>query len=361
MYINNLMHKENFPPSNSDILKGFNFLLNHFNQERLFPRTIMTKKLGFQKEVFSKEEAFKLFQESEFIDCRINAFPAFTEYKGIQRYPPDFIFIDLDKNNFKKTNNFESALSITLKNIKKIFDGTPTVLWTGNGYHIYQPLESFALEETEIFSEFEKPSIQFLRFAKDYVSNYKADRANNPSFKSCLLRIPFSFNSKYLISNERNTDYQIKIIQEWNGKRPSIKYILREFRRYLIDRKLREIKRKQISTKYKFSKYDNQNNNNKDTVLWIEKLLKMSIADFRKNSISLILTPYLVNIRNLKYQESFDILIEWLEGCNSFKRLDFSPNYLVKHALNTAIEKKIPPMKLDTLKEKNPDLYLKLK
>ena len=102
----------------------------------------MTKKLGYQREVFSKEEAMKLFEDSDFIDCRINAFPSFTEYKGIQRYPPDFIFIDLDKNNFKTDRSFELVLSNTLKNIREKLEGDayPSVLFTGKGYHIYQPV-----------------------------------------------------------------------------------------------------------------------------------------------------------------------------------------------------------------------------
>ena len=43
----------------------------------------MTKKLEYQKEVFSKEEALQYFEESDFVDCRINAFPSYTEYKGV--------------------------------------------------------------------------------------------------------------------------------------------------------------------------------------------------------------------------------------------------------------------------------------
>ena len=50
------------------------------------------------------------------------------------------------------------------------------------------------------------------RFTKNFLSFDKADQANNPSLKSCLLRIPGSINSKY------NTE--VKIIQNWNGLRP---------------------------------------------------------------------------------------------------------------------------------------------
>ena len=55
-----------------------------------------------------------------------------TDYKGIQRYKPNFIFIDLDKNNFKTSISFKNALSNTLKNIREKLDSNvhPTVLFT---------------------------------------------------------------------------------------------------------------------------------------------------------------------------------------------------------------------------------------
>jgi len=317
----------------------------------------MTKKLGYQKEVFSKEEAMKFFEESDFIDSRINAFPSFTDYRGIQRYPPDFIFIDLDKNNFKTEKSFELALSKTLKNMNEKLDGAyPTVLHTGGGYHIYQPIDAFVLEEIDIFNEFENPSKQFLRFVKEYLSNNKADKSNNPSFISCLLRIPFSLNSKFLLNEESVKRAQIKIIQKWDGKKPSIKYLLRDFRRFLIDQKVKEVNNQRKIEK----RLVNKSIKNINTIFWIEKLLTIPIQDFRKNTVNLILAPYLVNIKQLSYQESFVILIVWLEKCDSLKKLDFNSKYLVKSALNTASQKGIPPMKLDTLKDRNLEIYLRL-
>jgi hypothetical protein len=347
------MHKENYTPTTDIFSQGFQFILNHFTQDRLFPRTIMTKKLGYQKEVFSKEEAMEFFKESDFIDCRINAFPSFTDYKGIQRYSPDFIFIDLDKKISKTEKGLEFALSRTLKNITQKLDGCPTVLFTGSGYHIYQPLHAFILEEIDIFNEFENPSKQFLRFAKDYLSNNKADKLNNPSFKSCLLRIPFSINSKYLLNGEQKKNSQVKIIREWNRNRPSIKFLLRDFRRYLINQKIKELNKKR-EIKERLSYQSIKSNSN---IFWIEKLLNTPISDFRKNATNLILAPYLINIKKLSYQESFDILIEWLKRCDSIMKLDFNPEYLVKYALTTAIQKRIPPMKFATLMDRNLELY----
>ena len=309
---------------------GLDFILSHLEKPTIFPRTIMTKKLGYQRIVYSKEKALEHFIESDFIDCRINAFPSLKEGAT---WIPELLFIDLDLSNFNTKKSLQIALNKTLKSIKEKLDNNahPTVLWSGNGYHIilpvYCPIE---LERIQEFQEFNTThQKEFLRFAKDYLSNNKADKANYPSFRSCLLRIPNSFNGKCLAKGESLENSKVKIIQEWNRDRSSIKFLLLEFRRYLINQKIKELnKKKEIERRSGY--YSNRGINN---IFWIEKLLNTPISDFRKNATNLILAPYLVNIKKLSYQQSFDILTDWLQKCNSFKKLDFNPNYMVNHAL----------------------------
>ena len=145
------------------------------------------------------------------------------------------------------------------------------------------------------FQEFDNHSEKFLRFAKDNLSNNKADKANNPSFRSCLLRIPNSFNAKCLAKGESLGNSKVKIMQEWNRERPSIKYLLLEFRRYLITQKIKELnKKREIERRSGY--YSNRGINK---IPWIEKLLDTPISDFRKNATNLILAPYLVNIKKV--------------------------------------------------------------
>src|SRR5215208_110732 len=185
--------------TDKNIETGLDFILSHFflEEDPLFPRKISTyKSENKQFPVRSKEEIINSFVDSNFVDCKINAYPYYlTEYKGIQRYKPDFIFIDLDRNDFETDKSFKLALSNTLRNIKVKLgnnnDCIPSVLFTGGGYHIYQPVHCpTALENITEFNGFDRPSEQFLRFAKYSLSNNKADKNNNPSFKSCLLRVP---------------------------------------------------------------------------------------------------------------------------------------------------------------------------
>src|SRR5215216_6492791 len=118
---------------------GLDFILSHF-QKLIWPRTISTYATqGRQIEVFNKEKALARFKQANFLDCRISAYPLYTNYKGINRQAPNFIFIDLDRSTFKTERVHKFALNTTLNNIKEKLGGSPTVLWSGNGYHIYQP------------------------------------------------------------------------------------------------------------------------------------------------------------------------------------------------------------------------------
>ena len=326
------------------------FILSHF-EEPLFPRKISTQKSNNKQFlVRTREEIIDSFISSNFVDCRINAYPCLTDYKGIQRYKPDFIFIDLDRNNnsFENDKSLQNALSTTLRNIKeKLNDGSPTVLETGGGYHVYQPVYCpTALENITEFNGFDRPSEQFLRFVKQDLSNGKADKQNNPSFKSCLLRIPGSINSKY------NT--KVKIVKRWNGYRPPItKDLLIEFRRYLIQKKidLENKRHKMISERIK----NNTHNINSSYYEWIEQLLllQIPIEDFRKLVVDLVLAPYLINIKKLSYSDSYQIIKDWLDKCNDLKRLDNYRNfveYRIPYALKNAMNKGIGPMSKEKIK-----------
>ena len=62
--------------------------------------------------------------------------------------------IDIDLKDFVSKDKLDRALNRVLKKIKTIMHGHPNVLWTGNGYHIYQPVDGFILEEEDVFTKF---------------------------------------------------------------------------------------------------------------------------------------------------------------------------------------------------------------
>ena len=93
-----------------------NFILSHLEEPTIFPGNITTKKLGYQKIVYSKEKAIDHFIESDFIDYRINVFPSLKEGAT---WIPELLFIDLNLSDFNTKRSLQIALNKILKSIKK--------------------------------------------------------------------------------------------------------------------------------------------------------------------------------------------------------------------------------------------------
>ena len=246
--------------SSCSIEEGLDFILSHF-EDPIWPRTISTHITeGRQVLVYSKEEALARFKQANLLDCRINAYPYYTEWQGINRQSPNFIFIDLDSSNFKTDKEYKTAVDQTSKNIKEILGGNPAVLFTGNGVHIYLPVQGLIFEQEEIFSKFDHPSKAFLRFAEQRLTNNKSDSSHNASFKSCLIRIPGSYNSKCVGKNNGIADSstQVQVIQKWDGYRPEINPLLYQFYIWIAGKKIAELEelQKQTMMRKKIKKYN---------------------------------------------------------------------------------------------------------
>jgi hypothetical protein len=104
------------------IQEGLDFILSHF-EEPVWPRAIFTKTLGKQYVVYGKQEAIARFKQSNLLDCRINAYPYYTEFKGINRQPPNFIFMDIDRCLCRTDKELWNAIEDTCKNIEQTLGG----------------------------------------------------------------------------------------------------------------------------------------------------------------------------------------------------------------------------------------------
>ena len=202
------------------------------------------------------------------------------------------------------------------------------------------------------FQGFDRPSEQFLRFAKGYLSDGKSDKNNNPSFKSCLLRIPGSINSKY--------NKKITIIQKWNNYRPNLSLeLLLDFKRYL--------KQKERQKQLLLNSVRNRSDNNYDPKYysWIEHLLHTPIEDFRKLVIDLVFAPYLINVKQISFEESYTLIKNWFDKCYNPNKSDNQRNfeYRIKYALKNAMNKQIGPMSPHKIKTDSnySKLYIMLK
>lgn len=342
-----------------NILQGLEFIIRHFGKgEELFPRKIMTYKLGYQKVVNNIDEAMRYFAESEYVDCRIRAYPnqsPLAKYLHRNEIAPSIIMMDVDKSRFSSNRGLETLMSTIKSRLREEIGGIPTILWSGNGYHIIQPIDATILENiADLESLDEKPSEHFLRFASSYQSDGGADanHINTISFGNCLLRIPGSFNSKTLLknSNVRNSLTQVRIIQKWNGCSPNIRLLLGNFHAYLVDQRLKQI-RSYGEIKLRCT------SKRRNAIFWIEMLLRQPLTDHRKYCIWRILAPYLINVRKQSEKESYSIISNWLEKCNHIEGLSFYPRSRIQYNIQSAKKMGYYPISLRDLKIENKNLY----
>lgn len=332
----------------------------------------MTLKQNWQFTVTYKEEILRKCEESDYTDCRINAYPEYVKYQGIVRQPPDFAFIDLDLTNF---DNDRDKIDRTLKRIaNKICRlGTePTILWSGNGYHIYLPLDAMVLDKEEVFAKDKFPSLfkstfstyheysvseLFLKFAENYFTNGKADPLHHPKYGNSLVRILGTYNSKCLNRGLSKEESEVKIIQKWNGKRLPIQLLLKDFRRWITQEDINGNK-KQSNSKLT-SKLSSNFNQKGDRIDWIENLLKTPIEDQRNYCLWRIIGPYLLNVRNLSKSETTIVMEDWLSKCDKLRKLDFEPKTKIYSIIKS--NRGYKPISFLKLHEEGKEIYAILK
>jgi hypothetical protein len=372
------------------VKQGIRFILSHFEgRQQLFPRKMSTAlSQGRQFIVYTEDQIFNECEKAGFVDCRLNAYPVSEESQSnelniFSAQAPNIIFIDLDLSKGFESKEEEEIIKLnktlkkTLNIIKKKLDGCkPTVLWTGNGYHVYIVLNTRPLELIRELAELSdnNPSEEFLRFAEFTFTNKRKDSCHNPSFKSSLLRIPYTLNSKCIDPTTGNyiKDPKVKIIQEFNSLTiPNINNeLLREFRLYLADKdiintKIESTKRRRNQIN-RYSSYSlvNATRVTPASYQWIERLIQTPVADYRKYTIDLVLAPFLIVIKGLSFGESYSIIKDWIIKCNSIENLKPSIEYFdrkIKAAINISIQSKIPPILQENMEKKCPDWYRHLK
>jgi hypothetical protein len=339
---------------------------------------MMTAKFNGQFSINSSEEIYQKCEQAELKDCRINAYPEVIENSGFLAQPPNFIFIDLDLSNFnddrKKLDKIKNS---TLRKMEQLNGSHPTVTWTGNGYHLYLPIYVPVLDNEYIFSKDKFPNIfspkgkyshyyvseAFMQFAEDFLTGGKADKNHRPKYKTCLIRIPETYNSKCLNKGSRLEESKVKVLQKWNGQRTTAETLLHEFRIWLTQLEIYLTKDKEHKSsirkaEYKYSSKKNSQDKKITRIDWIEHLLQTSIEDYRKDCLWRIVGPYLLNVRNLSELEASKIMENWLGNCDRVRKLDFEPRLKIYSIIKG--NKGFKPISYSKLKEENRDLYLLL-
>lgn len=296
-----------------NIEQGLDFILSHF--ETGFPRKISTMATGGKQVlVDSKEEALEFFKKANYVDCRI---AAFGDHE-IENELPNLIFVDLDD---------KTAINETRALFYKEIKAIPTILSTGNGFHLIQPINMISLKNQRHLGKIvEEPAKKFLLFAERYLTNMKCDMANHPSLRSCLLRIPSSYNSK-------SPNTQVTVIQEWNGIRADVRNL--PFKTYLqsLDQT--------YTTRSAYTR--------SGTIQYIENLLRHKVSEGRKRICALVLCLYFANVRQVPLEEATKTIFEYFDGHIS--------NSTISYKLKEVRRKNILPYSLKKMREGDPELY----
>ena len=143
-----------------------------------------------------------------------------------------------------------------------------------------------------------------MKFAEYFLINSKDGHQHNHTINSCLVRIPGGINSK--------CGQVVKVVQLWDGQRLAIQYLLRQFRRWLIDERIEQ--RRRLDSKVARVKTINS----VMTIWWIEKILQTAIDNYRKFAVWYILVPYLINIRQLSGDGANNTIQRCLDKCHLY-------------------------------------------
>jgi hypothetical protein len=218
-----------------------------------------------------------------------------------------------------------------------------------------------------------------MQYAEILMTDGKADPVHNSSvaFSNCMIRIPNSYNSKYIPKNSNGEPIlssitpqsRVRIEQLSNGYKPNIRYLLEGLWESLIqlrndgisDRLLDEQRRIRFEIRHPYNvgpRPQYQNNR----IGWIEHLIEKPLGDFRKYCITFIFVPYFINIRRLSDLDAFDRIRGWLEKCKSVHRLDFNIKQRVKYDIKSVRRLQrdrrfVKPKALHKIKTENAELY----
>jgi hypothetical protein len=336
---------------------GLEFILSHCSGPQ-FPRKIMVATIEGQREISDKDRTMLYYHCALWVDCRVSAF-----YPGQKN--PDLIFIDIDAKDFCSERALKTALTKILKSIKKKIGGHPTIIWSGRGYHVIQPIDcQVNLDNVDKLIPLVRDkdvNKAFLQFGARYLSNGKKDKDNRTSLTSCQLRIPGYRNARCI---EEGIDPEVKIIQEWDGHRPDFRLLLGSFYADLVAK--REQERKERERYLRLHPQTFENGHTTTTIGWIETLLRTSLDDHRRYCADLIIITYLIVRRGMTDEDQImSIVMQWADRCDELDSL--RPKYRVferrvRRRIRSVLykESKIPPVSWSRLLEENPELAKKL-
>jgi hypothetical protein len=114
-----------------EVKEGLIFILNHLDD--LWPRMVSTYTTrGGQRLVNKFAEAMAWFKAANFLDCRISAYPKYTnDYISRTGIAPSVLLVDIDKEHFKTAEEFELTATRTYTGSNSVWTRSGEPRWLG--------------------------------------------------------------------------------------------------------------------------------------------------------------------------------------------------------------------------------------
>lgn len=340
---------------------------------------------------------------------------------------PTLLDIDLDIKDFSSKRKHKNAVKRTIAKIHDTFlipeDKSPvSTIWSGGGTHILLPFEMDPakypvanrmttkqmipgrdLRYASLFTgshdyrfntSHRLPSNLFLWFAEDFLTDGLRDAGHKPSVRSAMIRVPGSYNSKYIDAETSDkSKAEVHFEQRWDGHtKAHILFLLGSFYRDINDSLKKQARKQARARKVRFQAQAAQMALDRTlntmpvaghiaahtfgegpyseyahTKYWyIDKLLQTPLEDYRKRSIDLLLTPFLITVKGMPDAVAMRLIMNWLERCNTLRPLDFDAEARVSSKIldvRTMLQLSavgFQPLSEDRLKAEHADWFHKL-
>ena len=135
------------------------------------------------------------------------------------------------------------------------------------------------------------------------------------------------------------------MLQSWDGIKPAIQFLLRDYRTWLVAEKAND----KLEEK-KFCKHSNFKSfvYNKTDAIPCQTPI---------SAIWRILVPYLFSVRKLPDSEAVSILQIWLDSCSTVRPLEFNSRYLIRQNIRNRRRNCYLPIRIHKLSSENKVLY----
>lgn len=361
------------------VIEGISSVLTMFEvvEQRLFPREIMCGKYN-RFVVNSEQEMLDAFRHSDYLNCRICAYPVLNSNNNKsdegELLIPNLIQLELDiDRKLIPGHSKKYALNILKIQVNDLIKKLALyhtiynmmIMFTGNGYHILIPFRfDTPFEKIKEFLKYTKYEVfnttrneisrQFLIFAKEKLGNRLADPANNPSFRM-LLRCPGTINDKYGECEIVKIEHNLSFTSDGIESIPTLENVFLDtrlfldFQMYLEDIRLKD-KIKSAASVLISNKKNKAIRNSNNQYSWIELLHdKIPVDNCRRRIIWLILSRYAINIKHMSIYEARTWIREWTSKCNDISSLA-DVEQKINSYLDDAIKCGKNPISLKTLK-----------